>query len=54
MREEIALAVVLFVVVFVIILFIEGRTMNEKELKILIIAYACVVIGTILITGKWW
>nr|DAK47478.1 MAG TPA: hypothetical protein [Bacteriophage sp.] len=28
--------------------------MNEKELKILIIAYACVVIGTILITGKWW
>nr|DAF56480.1 MAG TPA: hypothetical protein [Siphoviridae sp. ctRwl19] len=30
------------------------RTMNDKELKILIIAYACVVIGTILITGKWW
>nr|DAR11621.1 MAG TPA: hypothetical protein [Caudoviricetes sp.] len=30
------------------------RTMNEKELKILIIAYTCVVIGTILITGKWW
>nr|DAR50173.1 MAG TPA: hypothetical protein [Caudoviricetes sp.] len=32
----------------------RGQTMNEKELKILIIAYACVVIGTILITGKWW
>nr|DAJ87522.1 MAG TPA: hypothetical protein [Caudoviricetes sp.] len=30
------------------------QMMNEKELKILIIAYACVVIGTILITGKWW
>nr|DAS37745.1 MAG TPA: hypothetical protein [Caudoviricetes sp.] len=28
--------------------------MSDKELKILIIAYACVVIGTILITGKWW
>nr|DAM43597.1 MAG TPA: hypothetical protein [Caudoviricetes sp.] len=28
--------------------------MNDKELKILIIGYACVVIGTILITGKWW
>ena len=27
--------------------------MNEKELKILIIAYACVVIGTILITGNY-
>ena len=49
-----AIAVVLFVVVFLIICFIEGRTMNEKELKILIIAYACVVIGTILITGKFW
>nr|DAF33727.1 MAG TPA: hypothetical protein [Bacteriophage sp.] len=30
------------------------QAMNEKGLKILIIAYACVVIGTILITGKWW
>jgi hypothetical protein len=28
--------------------------MNEKELKILIIAYARVVIVAILITGKWW
>jgi hypothetical protein len=55
MREEIALSVVLFVVVFVIVCFICGLiTMSGKELKILIIGYACVCVIVILLTGKWW
>lgn len=40
--------------VLFLIYLLRVQTMNEKELKILIIAYACIVIGTILITGKWW
>nr|DAK93609.1 MAG TPA: hypothetical protein [Caudoviricetes sp.]DAY40545.1 MAG TPA: hypothetical protein [Bacteriophage sp.] len=29
-------------------------TMNNRELWILIAAYTFLVIGVILITGKWW
>nr|DAN20088.1 MAG TPA: hypothetical protein [Caudoviricetes sp.]DAN47526.1 MAG TPA: hypothetical protein [Bacteriophage sp.]DAS84910.1 MAG TPA: hypothetical protein [Bacteriophage sp.] len=28
--------------------------MSDKELKILIIGYACVCAIVILLTGKWW
>nr|DAY25207.1 MAG TPA: hypothetical protein [Caudoviricetes sp.] len=36
------------------VLYVELITMNDKELKILIVGYACVCAIVILLTGKWW